>query len=168
MTPPKGKSKKVPYAHDSKAPERSTGANTGPEGAATHPLLKSLAQEPEPDGATLHCISINELVMKMGRITVPPTLGLPLEGYCSPAPTGQAYGTDNLPPHMAQVHALKDKGIAAVRNFLRGGWKEAQDGERWWEQAFAGEVEEMRKERLASVAGIRQGMEAARSFRPKV
>jgi hypothetical protein len=37
-------------------------------------------RKPEPDGATLHCISVNVTVFKNGRVTVPPALVLAGEG----------------------------------------------------------------------------------------
>jgi hypothetical protein len=55
----------------------------------------------------------------------------------------------------------KGKGAWRYRAFLRGGWRE---GERWWEEALGGSLEEQRRANLGVLEGIRRGMEVVRSL----
>jgi hypothetical protein len=57
-------------------------------------LLRAEGQESEPDGATLHCVSISQLCFKHGRITVPPAIVLAGNGYCA-YPTSSTEMDDN-------------------------------------------------------------------------
>ncbi|KAI0318657.1 hypothetical protein OF83DRAFT_1056532 [Amylostereum chailletii] len=116
----------------------------------------------EPDGAIVNCVSVNELVFKHGRITVPPMLVYAFDGMCIPAPDKpQTYSHANPPPHWENVRALKAQGERATREFLRGGWRDVPEGERWWEQAFAGGRETI-AQNLARVRGVREGVDGAK------
>lgn len=101
----------------------------------------------EPDGATLHCVAVSELVFKHGRITVPPAIVLASSGFCSPAPSGsQPYSHSNPPPHWAKTRELiAPHASRKYREFLRGGWRDVPEEERWWVDALSGSVEEKRK-----------------------
>lgn len=77
-----------------------------------------------------------------------------------------AYSPENLPPHWKDVRQLlykrhggdMKKGIA----FLKGGWKNVPENERWWDKAMSGEVEQLRRSRLEGLLLIKSGMENAR------
>lgn len=56
--------------------------------------LASLAPTPEPDGATLHCVSVSELCFKIGRVTVPPAVVLASEGFSRLKPSANDDGKD--------------------------------------------------------------------------
>ncbi|KAI0049056.1 hypothetical protein FA95DRAFT_1588454 [Auriscalpium vulgare] len=131
--------------------------------------LKAFAEQlrgtHEPDGALVNCISINELVFKHGRITVPPALVFAADGFTSPAPKGvAAYGPENPPPHWAKVRdLLKAGGLSAMRTFYRGGWRDVPEGERWWEQALEG-LEQRRVTNLKLIKGVREATDGAREL----
>ncbi|KAH9945225.1 uncharacterized protein BXZ73DRAFT_86752 [Epithele typhae] len=136
-----------------------------------------LLERPEPDGALINCLAVSEVVCKVGRITVPPALVLAIDGFCrGPAATSAAatapYSHANPPPHWAHVQrligsgaGLDDKrGLRALRDFMAAGWREVPEGERWWEDAMAGEVEERRVRGLGCMQAVRNGMEEARTI----
>ncbi|KAH9170385.1 hypothetical protein EDB89DRAFT_1978700 [Lactarius sanguifluus] len=107
-------------------------------------------REPEPDGATLHCISVNVMVFKHGRITVPPALVLAGEGFGAT----HEQGADAR----ARAVGLGDKGM---RELYRGAWRSVPDGpERWWDAAMHG-LEGRIERRVARVIGVRVGLEGA-------
>ncbi|KAH9035170.1 hypothetical protein EDB83DRAFT_2525126 [Lactarius deliciosus] len=108
------------------------------------------AREPELDGATLHCISVNVMVFKHGRITVPPALVLAGEGFGATHEQGAAA--------RARAVELGDKGI---RELYRGAWRAVPEGsERWWDAAMHG-LEGRIERRVARVIGVRVGLEGA-------
>ena len=112
------------------------------------------SREPEPDGATLHCISVNVMVFKHGRITVPPALVLAGEGFGATHAQGAAA--------RARAVELGDKGI---RELYRGAWRAVPEGpERWWDAAMHG-LEERIEQRVARVIGVRVGLEGALDVR---
>lgn len=99
----------------------------------------------EPDGATLHCVAASELCFKHGRITVPPAIVLASSGFSIPAPSGsQPYSHSNPPPHWVKAQLFAPRASRKYREFLRGGWRDVPEGERWWVDALGGAVEERR------------------------
>jgi hypothetical protein len=120
--------------------------------------------EPEPDGATLHCVSVNVMVFKVGRITVPPALVLASEGFGATPEQGIA----------ARERALA-LGLDKMRELYRGGWRaevsseqgssSGADGEQkqqsvWWDEAMRG-LEGRIERRMQKVVGVREGLEGA-------
>ncbi|THH16514.1 hypothetical protein EW146_g4133 [Bondarzewia mesenterica] len=129
--------------------------------------LRALTRMPtEPDGAVVNCVSINDIVLKHGRITVPPALALACDGFCTPPREGKApYSAANPPPHWHHVRAIIDSGgLGAMREFMSGGWRDVPESERWWEHALAGPVEEKRAANYALVGGVRKGMQGAQEI----
>jgi hypothetical protein len=140
-------------------------------------LSARFAHTPEPDGATLHCVHISQICFKIGRVTVPPTIVLASNGFSSPPsppPPPASSGTKiqankvvpyshaNPPPHWARVKALRCKpegSMKAYVEFLKGGWRDVPEGERWWEEALAGPVEERRRAQMRALDWMRNGME---------
>lgn len=118
----------------------------------------------EKDGAILHCVSIARICFKLGRITVPPSLVFATCGFSAePTEHGAApYSHANPPPHMAKVKEYTSAGGKKYRDFLSGGWRTEKD--RWWETALGAEVEIQRKERLADLIKLTQGMDCARDM----
>jgi hypothetical protein len=105
---------------------------------------------PEPDGATLHCISVNVMVFKHARITVPPALALAGEGFGATP----AQGTE------ARERALA-LGLNGMRDLYRGGWRAVPEGsERWWDMAMKGIGGRIEK-RVGKIRGVREGLEGA-------
>lgn len=123
----------------------------------------------EPDGATLNCISVCQLCFKVGRMTVPPAIVLALDGFSVPPPPGAAvttYSRAHPPPSWVEAQKLVapdvPKGhMRTLQAFLRGGWRDVPAGQRWWEDALGGEIEERRRRNLGLVHGVRTGLEGA-------
>ncbi len=108
----------------------------------------------EPDGATLHCISVNVMVFKHGGITVPPALVLAAEGFGATHAQGAA----------ARARAV-ELGKKEMRELYRGAWRAVPEGpDRWWEAAMHG-LEERIERRVARVIGARAGLEGALEVR---
>jgi len=115
----------------------------------------------EADGATLNCISISQLCFKHGRITVPPGIVLAISGFSTPPPSGgsvQIYSHSYPPPHYSQIQGF----ISSLTNrehgrFLRGGWRDVPEAERWWVEAVGGIVEEQRRANVEGLVGIAEG-----------
>ncbi|EPQ57428.1 hypothetical protein GLOTRDRAFT_58778 [Gloeophyllum trabeum ATCC 11539] len=148
-------------------------------------LAKAQMATEEPDGATLHCVAVSQIVFKHGRITIPPAIVLAMNGFCGPISEGgapsyadvakedaskpaqpQRYSPANPPPYWAQVSELtKLSNQKALREFLRGGWKTVPEGERWWETALDGEIEKRRRERFDVLNSVRIGIDGARHLR---
>ncbi|KAH7911510.1 hypothetical protein BJ138DRAFT_1085416 [Hygrophoropsis aurantiaca] len=145
--------------------------------------LRALA-EPEPDGATLHCIAISRMCFKHGRITVPPAVAMACEGFSKPPPASPghkpesepvvaAYSATNPPPSWVHAQNLRVPPVGSMKafeEFLRGGWRQGlADGEgvgqRWWEEALGGVVEERRRANLEVLELVRVGMEGCRALR---
>ena len=51
--------------------------------------------------------------------------------------------------------------LKGLRDFLKGGWRDVPEGERWWEEALGGSIEERRVLNLELMEGVQKGMEAA-------
>jgi hypothetical protein len=122
-------------------------ANVSPAVAAA---AAAAAVAPEPDGATLHCVSVNVVVFKHGRITVPPALVLAGEGLgATPAQGTEARG---------RSLAL---GLSGMHQLYLGGWRAVPEGsERWWDVATKG-LEGRAGKRVGKVKGVREGLEGA-------
>ena len=73
----------------------------------------------------MHCVSVNVVVLKHGRITVPPTLTLAGEGLGATPAQGMEACTRSL--------AL---GLNRLRDLYIRGWRAIPEGgERWWDVA---------------------------------
>ncbi|EJD06307.1 uncharacterized protein FOMMEDRAFT_16925 [Fomitiporia mediterranea MF3/22] len=107
--------------------------------------LKSLWSE-APD-ETLHCVAMNEICVKRGRLTVPPALAI--------AAAGCGVSHDRWE---ALKKLRKGKGM---KELLEGGWKNVPEGERWWDEALH-EFEGERVKRLSILKGIREGLESTK------
>ena len=55
--------------------------------------------------------------------------------------------------------------MKAFAAFLKGGWRNVPEGERWWETALSGPVEEQRKANMSTLDRVRNGMEIVKSAR---
>ncbi|KAF8342468.1 hypothetical protein F5887DRAFT_974384 [Amanita rubescens] len=121
----------------------------------------------EPDGAILHTIAISRLCFKVGRITVPPAVVLALHGFCEPPAQGAPYSHENPPSSFIQAKKIRSKlhgGSAKfLKAFFKDGWRDVPSGQRWWEDALGGSVEERRKARLGAMEELRRGMEGGRA-----
>ncbi|KAG1781953.1 hypothetical protein EV702DRAFT_1177068 [Suillus placidus] len=126
---------------------------------AMESLAAAQSKMPEPDGAILHCVAISYICFKHGRITVPPGVVLPCEGFSKPPSTVSAvpFSSTNPPPHWQKAQALR---VAPSGR----GWRDVPEDERWWEDALDGPIEEQRKANLEVLDSIRKGMEGARSI----
>lgn len=102
----------------------------------------------EADDEILHCVAMNEMCIKIGRITVPPVLALAAAGCSAP-------GAQN---RWAEITKLRAGNGKAMRELLKGGWRNVPEGERWWEDALAG-FEEQRLKRLRMCKGMKDGTE---------
>ncbi|EKM52920.1 uncharacterized protein PHACADRAFT_261613 [Phanerochaete carnosa HHB-10118-sp] len=167
---PSGDSAPFPQLHTPATPSgTSTPALT--DGAAPSNPAERIAQllPEEPDGATLHCISVCELCFKIGRITVPPAVALALEGFSAPPPPESGitkYSHEHPPPNFIKSQQLQAPDVPhghlrALQKFLKGGWRDVPEGERWWEDALSGEIETRRARNLEAVKGVRLSMEGA-------
>lgn len=116
----------------------------------------------EPDGATLNCVAISETCFKIGRITVPPSIALVMNGISQPSPD-TPYSHENPPPCWSKVKELT-KDPKTIRAFLSGGWRDVPPAERWWEQALTGSIEQTRKTNLELLDGLRRSMEGAKAL----
>lgn len=125
------------------------------------PQAPNAAQE--HDGAILHTIAISRLCFKIGRITVPPAVVLALHGFSKPPTEGTSYSHENPPPSFIQAKKIMSKphggNTKRLREFFKDGWREVPSGQRWWEDALGGSVEERRKARLGTMEELRRGME---------
>ncbi|KAJ7167211.1 hypothetical protein C8R43DRAFT_984511, partial [Mycena crocata] len=130
----------------------------------TQTALAPLAPLKEHDGATVHCVSINQFIFKQGRITIPPALALACDGYSNLALNGQSHGPSDPPPHWTRVkEIIKAGGSRALRKYMQS-WKAVPEGERWWESVFTGSIEDRRARNLALIQGVWTGMQGARDI----
>ncbi|KAI6143375.1 hypothetical protein BKA82DRAFT_4185482 [Pisolithus tinctorius] len=119
----------------------------------------------EPDGSVLHCIAVSQLCFKQGRIS----------GFCKPPVDSSAesgavprrYSASNPPPHWAKVRAMRVPPTGSMKRFkqfLAGGWKTSAEetGDKWWEEALSGPIEEKRKKNLEVLHALRARMEGVR------
>ncbi|KZT21883.1 hypothetical protein NEOLEDRAFT_1164429 [Neolentinus lepideus HHB14362 ss-1] len=155
-------------------PDPSTADSSSTVNETVKQLKQAQILKDEPDGATLHCVVVNQVCVKHGRITIPPAIAIGTNGMCGPVPSKHALGEAkkeerfshaNPPPYWPVVSELtKLSNQKAMREFLRGGWREVPEGERWWEEALGGDIERRRKERLEVLNLIRQGIDGAREL----
>ena len=173
---PSGDNAPFPQLHTPAVPSgTSTPALNGIENASSNPAERVAQLLPEePDGATLHCVSVSEFCFKMGRITIPPALVLALNGFSvSPPPESELaqmgatkYSHAHPPPNFVKSLELQAPDAPfghtkTLQNFLRGGWRELPEGERFWEDALGGEIETRRARNYEAVKGVRFGMDGA-------
>jgi hypothetical protein len=116
----------------------------------------------EPDGAILNCVAISETCFKIGRITVPPSIALVMNGFSQPS-TGVPYSHENPPPAWRNVKELTSD-LKATRAFLTGGWRDVPPAERWWEHALTGSIEQTRKRNFELLDGLRRSMEGGKAL----
>ncbi|CAL1697551.1 unnamed protein product [Somion occarium] len=168
----------TPLTTDAPIPNLHTPATPGlVRDPADTPLKRLLAAAElleEPDDATLHCIAISECCFKIGRITIPPSLVLAVEGFTAPPAITELgkgvkfepYSHANPPPHWEKVRALRTAhDLRPLQTFMKGGWKKVPEDQRWWDLALKG-VEGKRRANLELIDGIHQGMEGAKYVRP--
>ncbi|KIJ12451.1 hypothetical protein PAXINDRAFT_101242 [Paxillus involutus ATCC 200175] len=124
----------------------------------------------EPDGAILHCVAVSLVCFKYGRITIPPAVVLGTEGYTKPpCPDSgmSAYSHANPPPNWVKSQAIRvapTGNMANFQAFLKSGWRDVPESERWWEEALGGPVEEKRQANLGILESLKFGLERARSI----
>jgi hypothetical protein len=124
----------------------------------------------EPDGAILHCVAVSLVCFKYGRITIPPAVVLGTEGYTKPpCPDSgmSAYSHANPPPNWVKSQAIRvapTGNMANFQAFLKSGWRDVPESERWWEEALGGPVEEKRQANLEILESLKFGLERARSI----
>ncbi|KAI5117564.1 hypothetical protein M0805_009642 [Coniferiporia weirii] len=111
----------------------------------------------EAPGETLHCIAINELCFKSGRVTVPPALVFAAAGCGLDA---DAWARVNQLRNPRANGSGKEKG-KSMREFMRSAWRDVPVGSRWWDDAMA-PFEAERVRRLAVLKGVQEGLDAAR------
>lgn len=130
----------------------------------TQTSLGRLVPLKEHDGATVHCVSINQFVFKQGRITIPPALALACDGYSNLSPNNQPYTLAEPPPYWPHVRKIvKTGGVKAIRDYMKS-WKTIPEEERWWDTAFTGAIENQRAANLKLIQGVSNGMHGARSI----
>ncbi|EGN91776.1 hypothetical protein SERLA73DRAFT_192050 [Serpula lacrymans var. lacrymans S7.3] len=173
------------------ADELGTPLPNTPAGLASVPsadnvaVMNVLQRTEEPDGATLHCVSISTMCFKQGRITVPPGVIIAAEGFSRPPSAGSSdpspstssptasspvnsYSRANPPPTWALSQSLRlapTGSMRTFREFLKGGWRNVPEGQRWWEDALGGEIEERRKAAVEVLGLARKGLEETRELR---
>lgn len=130
--------------------------------ATTEIIAAARLRTEEPDGAVLNCVAISETCFKIGRITVPPSIALVMNGISQPS-QGAPYSHENPPPYWNNVKELISDP-KAIRAFLSGGWRDVQPAERWWEHALTGSIEQTRKTNLELLDGLRGSMEGAKAL----
>ncbi|KAH7882582.1 hypothetical protein F5I97DRAFT_279688 [Phlebopus sp. FC_14] len=175
-------------SHASSTSSPSTPNQNGTTTDAVHKTMDAIikARTPilEPDGAVLHCIAVSQICFKHGRITIPPAVLLASEGFSKPPPppstplssfvdlelrepTPSSYSRTNPPPNWPKSQALRVAPTGSpdtFRTFLRGGWRDVPQGERWWEEALGGPIEEQRRANLDRVEALRVGLERTRAI----
>lgn len=94
----------------------------------------------------VHCVSISQLCFKVGRVTVPPSVVMALNGMGPAA----AY---------ERMQAMVDEGT--IKKFMTGGWREEKDV--WWEEEDE-DVQMLRRVRAEAMEGMRVGLESAKFY----
>ena len=131
-------------------------------------LADGIATAERDDGWTLHAVSVSLGCFKIGRITVPPAVMLPYNGLSSSSSGSGDYSCTNPPPHWHYVQSLLAKShggsIKKMQEFMKGGWRDVPENERWWETALAGNVEEKRLANLEAFKAIKNDYHVAKSL----
>ena len=131
-------------------------------------LADGMTTAEKDDGWTLHAVSVSLGCFKIGRITVPPPVMLPYNGLSSPSSGSGDFSCTNPPPHWHHVRALLAKShggsIKKMQEFMKGGWRDIPEKDRWWEMALAGNVEEKRLTKLEAFKAIKNDYHVARSL----
>ncbi|KIK74397.1 hypothetical protein PAXRUDRAFT_836001 [Paxillus rubicundulus Ve08.2h10] len=124
----------------------------------------------EPDGTILHCVSVSQMCFKYGRITMPPVVVLGVEGFTKPpCPNSgiSSYSHTNPPPNWVKSQAVRvapTGNMEKFQAFLKSGWRDVPERERWWEEAMGGPIEEKRQVNLEILESLRFGLERARTI----
>ena len=148
-------------ASDSVTPSATaSSSNPGKIIASASSLLNAV----EPDGAIVHTIVVSQICFKIGRITIPPEIVMAINGHwTNDEPRKSSH--KNPPPHWRRVQALASWEHGGSRKkmaeFLKGGWKNVPEGERWWEDALAG-ARERKEANLRAIESLRTAMDSAR------
>ncbi|KAF7313938.1 hypothetical protein HMN09_00552100 [Mycena chlorophos] len=136
-------------------PAPTNGVNHSNGSADPDDIMKAIAaravHEPEPDGATLYTVVVNQFCFKVGRISVPPAVVFACNGLYTPADPESAPAKGPAPPWWETVREI-NRSNAKIRKFFSGGWREMPPEQRFWEQAF-GPGEEIRQARLEAFTG---------------
>lgn len=118
---------------------------------------------PETEGEILHCVSISQLCLKVGRRTVPPALALAGSG-CGISKEGWEDLHKLRAPRKRSSKSNENVGQSlSMRELLNGKWSEVPESERWWDTALA-PYEAERLRRLDMVIGVREGIENAKDI----
>lgn len=170
----------TPAHHDELFSSNSASESVTPSGSTPQPnetarSLEAVAAElipgyEEDPSVIVHTISVHQTCFKIGRITVPPAVVLACNGFTVPPPPSSdstaSYSLSRPPPHWENVQNLmaKSKGgsIKKLRQLMQHGWKEAPAGERFWETALGGIVEERRKRNMVAMEELRSGLTGAK------
>ncbi|KAJ3529104.1 hypothetical protein NMY22_g9134 [Coprinellus aureogranulatus] len=130
----------------------------------------------EPDDSLVHTVVIAQLCFKAGRITIPPSVVLASNGFCSPSNSVGAAESDppsasrspTTPPHWEQFKTIASPlyggSLSDLYEFYRGGWRDVPERDRWWDRALDGYVEIHRATAATELARLRDGLECARSL----
>lgn len=145
------------------------GTPIGSGGDDTKVNLKAVSNiiaSEEPDGATLYTVCVSQICFKIGRITIPPEIVFAINGLTGlSSTTGAPFSPTNPPPHWNTVLSLSSHahggGRKKMMTFLKGGWKDVPENERWWTQAFV-DLAERNAANLAEVEILKLGLEGAR------
>ncbi|QRW11607.1 glycoside hydrolase family 61 protein [Ceratobasidium sp. AG-Ba] len=106
----------------------------------------------DDDGALIHCIAVSTYVFKHGRLTVPPKVAIAMSGF--------SLGEVGDKSNWAAATALRAQKPSPIRDFLRGGWKNAEN--KFWESSP--EVEAERVRRVAALRQLTEGMDGLRAY----
>lgn len=128
-----------------------SGANTPITSSAQPGDGLSSIWEEGPD-EILHCVAMNEMCIKIGRITVPPALVFATAGCASP---------DKV--RWDDITRMRSGSGKEMRELLKGGWRNVPEGQRWWDDALA-EFEGERVRRLTVLRAMREGVEGLQSI----
>ncbi|KAF8648197.1 hypothetical protein AX16_006336 [Volvariella volvacea WC 439] len=129
-------------------------------------VAELLAEVKEEDDEILNTVAVSQVCCKIGRITVPPAIALACNGFSVPAKSGPVYSRQNAPPSWGVAKTILSKphggSMRKLHNFMKSGWKEVPEGQRWWEDALGGVIEERRQRNLVILDTLRKGMTGAK------
>lgn len=128
----------------------------------------------ESDGSLVYTVVVAQVCFKANRITIPPSVVLASNGFCSPPDSIAGAGSRSkpsspeLPPHWPKFKTIASPAhggsLKHLYEFYRGGWRSVPEDERWWENALGGYVEIHRATASLELARLREGLESARSL----